>query len=813
MSLKTDAYEKLGAFYLGRPYDPKTGETEDVPLLYDSKDLQTHGVCVGMTGSGKTGLCVTLLEEAAIDGIPALVIDVKGDLGNLLLTFPELEPQDFRPWVDEAEAGRQGIDADELARRQAELWKKGLGKWDQDGDRIRRLRESAEFAIYTPGSEAGLPVSILSSFAAPPPELAADADLVRERLSTTAASLLGLLGIDADPIRSREAIYLSSLLNHAWRQGQDLDLGALIRMIQEPPFERVGVMPVDSFYPAKDRFELAMSLNNLLASPSFQSWMSGEPLDVDRMLYTETGKPRIAIFSIAHLSDTERMFFVSLLLNQALGWMRTRSGTSSLRALLYMDEIFGYLPPVGNPPSKTPMLTLLKQARAFGFGILLATQNPVDLDYKALSNIGTWFLGRLQTERDKKRVIDGLLGAAGDLSRGDIERILSGVDKRVFMLHNVHEDQPTLFRVRWAMSYLCGPLTRRQIKRLKPARLAEGGPPPVPAGAPAARTATIPVPKKAPASPRPVLAPGIPQCFLPLSGSARRLQYQPHLVGLARVHFIDARKGLETSEDLALFLDLESDGRVDWYDAREVELHEDDLEDDPATDHASFSKLPEAGSIKKSYTAWRKSLADMLYRNRRYNLMQSKTFKLVSRPGESERDFRIRLADAAREERDAQTDKLRKRYAGKAATLEGRILRAEQKVDRERDQAKQKKVSSMISVGTSLLGAFLGRKKLSVTNVRRAGSALRGVGQVAKEKQDVVRAEEQLQVLQDQLEDLSAELEAEVEELTAHFKQELEELDTLALKPRKTDIDVRIMALAWVPFRETEDGDLELAWS
>ncbi len=810
MSPKTDAYEKLGAFYLGRPYDPETGETEPTPLLYDSKDLQTHGVCVGMTGSGKTGLCVTLLEEAAIDGIPSLVIDVKGDLGNLMLTFPDLEAESFRPWVDEASAGRQGIDADELARRQADLWKNGLAKWDQDGDRIRRLRDAAEFAIYTPGSEAGLPVSILSSFSAPPPELAADADLLRERITTTTASLLGLMGIDADPIRSRESILLSSLLDHAWRQGQDLDLGALIQRIQEPPFERVGVMPLDSFYPAKDRFELAMSLNNLLASPSFQSWMTGEPLDVDRLLYTETGKPRVAIFSIAHLSDSERMFFVSLLLNQALGWMRTRSGTSSLRALLYMDEIFGYLPPVGNPPSKTPMLTLLKQARAFGFGMLLATQNPVDLDYKALSNIGTWFLGRLQTERDKERVIDGLLGASSNLDRGDIERILSGVDKRVFLLHNVHEDEPALFRVRWAMSYLCGPLTRQHIKRLMKDRKV-----PAVSAAPeatAAAVATIPARKSAAASPRPILPPAIPQCFLPLRGRARGLHYRPHLVGLARVHFIDARKGLETSEDLALLLDLEDTRRVDWYDAVEVDLHEDQLEDDPAADDADFGELPDDAGDRKSFTAWRRSLADMLYRSRRYKLLQSKTFGVVSQPGESERDFRIRLADVAHEERDAKTEKLRKRFAGKAATLENRILRASQKVEREREQAKQKKYDSVISVGTSLLGALLGRKRVSVTNLRRAKSAIRGVGQVAKEKQDVVRAEEQLIVLQQQLEDLNAELEIEVEELTARFEQDLEELGTLALKPRKTDIDMRIMALAWVPFRENEDGDLEAAW-
>ncbi len=808
VSSKAEAYEKLGAFYLGRPCDPETGRTEQTPLLYDSKDLQTHGVCVGMTGSGKTGLCVSLLEEAAIDGIPALVIDVKGDLGNLLLTFPDLTAANFRPWVDEAEASRKDLSPDDFAQQQADLWREGLAGWDQDGDRIRRLRDAAEFAIYTPGSEAGLPVSILSSFAAPPPHVVADNDLLRERITTTASSLLGLLGIDADPIRSRESILLAGLLDHSWRQDQDLDLGALIQLIQAPPFERVGVMPVDSFYPAKDRFELAMALNNLLAAPSFQSWMSGEPLDVDRMLYTESGKPRIAIFSIAHLSDPERMFFVSLLLNQALGWMRSKSGTSSLRALLYMDEIFGYLPPVSNPPSKKPLLTLLKQARAFGFGMLLATQNPVDLDYKALSNIGTWFLGRLQTERDKERVIEGLLGTASDLSRQQIERILSGVKKRVFLLHNVHEDSPVLFKVRWAMSYLRGPLTRLQIKSLMSDHQPSS---PTPTTA-TPRAAKIPANAKATTGSRPVLPPGIPQCFLPLSGRPRGIRYQPSLIGVSRVHFIDARKGLETSEEVTLTFPLTDDANVDWYEAQEVDLVEGELEDDSAVEDATFDGLPAAATDKKRYSAWRKSLGEMLYRSRRYQLWKSTTFKVVSRPGESERDFRIRLADIGHEQRDTKTDKLRKRYAGKVATLEGRLLRAEQKVEREQEQAKQKKFESVISVGTSLLGALLGRKKASVTNLRRAGSAFRGVGRLAKEKQDIVRAEEQLINLRQQMQDLEVELQAEVEALDTKFEQDIETLEPLALKPRKTDVDVRILALAWVPFRESASGELEPAW-
>ena len=475
MSAMADVYEKLGAFYLGRPLDPDSGETLAAPLLYDSKDLVTHAMCVGMTGSGKTGLCISLLEEAAIDGIPALILDVKGDLGNLLLTFPELRGRDFRPWINEEDAARKGLTAEQYAHAQAELWKNGLGEWDQDGDRIARLRAAAEFAIYTPGSEAGLPISILSSFRAPADAAELDADLLQERVGTTVSSLLGLLGIDADPLRSREHILLANLLTNAWKEGRDLDMSSLIQGIQEPPFDRVGVLSLDSFYPAKDRFELAMAVNNLLAAPGFQSWMKGDSLEIDRLLYTPSGKPRVAIFTISHLDDAERMFFVSLLLNQVLGWMRSRSGTTSLRALVYMDEIFGYLPPVANPPSKRPLLTMLKQARAFGVGLVLATQNPVDLDYKALSNIGTWFLGRLQTERDKKRVLDGLEGAGeGALSRRELERALSDLGKRVFLLHNVHEDGPVKFKVRWAMSYLRGPLTRNQIQELTAGQELEG---------------------------------------------------------------------------------------------------------------------------------------------------------------------------------------------------------------------------------------------------------------------------------------------------------------------------------------------------
>ncbi len=449
-------FEKLGVFYLGRKHDLAEGQTLDELLLYDASDLTTHGVCVGMTGSGKTGLCISLLEEAALDGIPAIVIDPKGDMGNLMLAFDDLQPQSFLPWIDHDEATRNGRTPEEQAAFIAGLWRDGLAQWGQGPERLAAFRDAAEVAIYTPGSTAGLPVSVLSSFAAPPPAVAADAGALGDRIENSVSGLLSLIGIEADPVRSREHILLANILQAAWTQGRSLDLAGLIREIQEPPFERVGVFDLESFYPSKDRFSLAIALNNLLASPGFAAWLQGQPLDIPSLLFAPGGKPRISIMSIAHLSDAERMFFVTILLNEIVSWMRAQTGTSSLRALLYMDEIFGYFPPTAQPPSKKPMLTLLKQARAYGLGVLLATQNPVDLDYKGLANTGTWFIGRLQTERDKMRVLDGLEGASAAsgaaFDRGQLDSVLSGLGKRVFLMHNVHEDAPVIFQTRWAMS-------------------------------------------------------------------------------------------------------------------------------------------------------------------------------------------------------------------------------------------------------------------------------------------------------------------------------------------------------------------------
>jgi len=792
-------FEKLGLFYLGRPVDAKSGALVDEPLLYDSRDLVTHAVCLGMTGSGKTGLCIALLEEAAIDGVPALVIDPKGDLTNLLLTFPELQPADFEPWVQEEDARRKGLDVPAFAAAEAEKWRKGLASWGQDGERIRRLKAAASFRIFTPGSAAGEPISILATFAAPPPEFVEDGEIFADRVQSTATSLLGLVGIAGDPLRSREHILVSSLLDRAWRAGASYDLAQLIADIQKPPLERVGVLPLESFYPSKERFELAMTVNALLAAPGFELWLQGTPLDVQQLLYTSDGRPQVAVLSIAHLSDAERMFFVSLLLNQTVAWMRSRQGTSSLRALLYMDEIFGYLPPTANPPSKKPMLTLLKQARAFGLGVVLATQNPVDLDYKALSNIGTWLLGRLQTERDLARVLDGLEGvAAGGLDRQEISQLLTGLASRRFLLHNVHEERPVLFESRWALSYLAGPLTRDQIRKLKGA--AAGPVTTVHQGAPpaASRSAQPTSRSSSPAGP-PVLPAEIPVLFLKSRAGAPPRGYSAALLGQGRVHFQSPDAGWSYTREVAQALPISAGDAllVDWAGAERIEPA--NLSETAPKESGEFATLPAEATRPKSFDGWAKAYKDFLARSEELVVFSSKELGESSKPGESEGDFRVRLTDLARRRRDTEVDKMKARYAPKFQALEERVRRAEVKVEEQKSQATAQKLATAASVFGAVAGALFGRRKLSSATLSRAATSARSASRTMKESRDVGLAEEGVDAVQARIAELNAELSAAVAEVEERGDPRSIALTTRALKPKKTDVELIRVGLVWLP--------------
>ncbi len=797
-------FEKLGAFYLGREYDAAAGTAAGDLVLYDSRDLVTHALIVGMTGSGKTGLGISLIEEAAIDGVPVIVVDPKGDLTNLLLTFPDLRPEDFQPWVSEDEARRAGRSVPEFAADQAARWQTGLADWGQDGARIRRLKDAADFAVFTPGSTIGTPVSVLRSFTKPDLD---DAELVRDRVQSTVSSVLALAGIDGEPVKSREHILLSTLLLAAWQAGESPDLATLIGRVQQPPMATIGVMDIDSFFPQKDRFEFAMAINSLLASPGFAVWTEGVPLDAASFLRTASGKPRVSIFSIAHLDDSQRMFFVTLLLNALIGWMRTQSGTSSLRAMFYMDEIFGFFPPVANPPSKPPLLTLLKQGRAAGLGVVLATQNPVDLDYKGLSNIGTWWLGRLQTDRDKARVLDGLEGAnTGSVNRDEIDALLSGLSSRVFLMRNVHEDGNILFQSRWALSYLRGPLSRDEVKRLAAGQLARAGEPAaatattaprgVSAGAPVTATAPAAAPAAAvlPAT-RTLLPPDVPQYFTGLVTATRPLA--PAIYGAADLRFTDARRQVDVTRSVAYMTGV-SDGPVpvDWTVAESVDVAPDQLQT-VAPDGATYDEVPGPATKARNYAAWSKQFSTWLSSNESIELMVSPTTGEVSKPDESERDFRARLHHAGREVRDDEIERLRKKYAPKQAALQEKLRRARQAVEKETEQASGAKLQTAISFGATLVGALLGRKAMSAANVGRATTAARSVGRTMKESEDIGRARENVATLEAQIAALDDELAAETAALHVSTDVVNEKLDTVTLKPKRGQVTVKVVALVW----------------
>jgi hypothetical protein len=775
-------FEKLGAFYLGRTVaPPPSGET----FLYDAKHLTTHAVVIGMTGSGKTGLSIALLEEAAIDGIPAIVVDPKGDLGNLLLTFPRLAPEDFAPWAP------LGSSADAEAKR----WKEGLASWGQDGERIERLRSAAEVELYTPGSRAGRPISILGSLAAPPPEARADVEAMNERIGQVATSLLGLVGIEAEPGKSREHVLVATILQRAWAAGEDLDLAGLVLRIQDPPFDRLGVLGLESFFPKKDRFELAIAYNALLATPGFDAWTDGPPLDVGRLLWTKEGKPRIAVLSIAHLGDAERMFFVSLLLGQVLAWMRAQPGTPTLRALFFMDEVVGYFPPVAMPPSKRPLLMLLKQARAFGLGVVLATQNPVDLDYKGLANAGTWIIGRLQTERDKARVLEGLEGVASgtagrSFDRDTVDRLLSGLAKRHFYVHDVHADGPAVIESRWTMSYLRGPLTKEEIRRLAA---------PV-AGAIPSVTAPMAI---APATPsaagassaRPVLPPDVPEVFFPTT--VPQPLYRPVLVGAARVHFEDDKTGLDFAREV-IFTTPIVDGPlpVRWEDSKwagGIDVRA--LGGDPAPG-ARFVPPPAPALAPKSYGAWSKELAKWLARTQGIARLKSPKHKLFSQAGEDEGAFRARLSLLGREARDEETSAVREKLASKLATLEERIRRKQEIVARGEEQASAQRMDAAFSAGGGILGAFFGRPTANKV-ATGAARAARSASRASTKAKNVARDRDDLATLLAQHGELQREAQAMLAKVASTHDPSTLALETVVTKPKKAGITIHLVALAW----------------
>jgi hypothetical protein len=822
--------ETNGAFYLGRVVDAETAEVSDKPLLYDPADLTTHAVVVGMTGSGKTGLCLDMLEEAALNHIPALMIDPKGDITNAVLHFPELRPADFEPWINPDEARRDGKSVAEAAADTASLWRNGLADWAITPERLQRLKESVQFAIYTPGSTAGLPVSILASLKAPPIPWAGNEELLREQISGTVTAVLGLVGLkDIDPVRSREHILLANIFEEAWKKGQDLDLGELIMQTQSPPFAKLGVFEVNQFFPEKERFALAMQLNSILAAPAFQSWIEGDPLDVGSLLYGADGQPRHTIFYIAHLSDDERMFFVTLLYSAVESWMRTQAGTTSLRALVYFDEIYGYLPPVGNPPSKKPMLRLLKQARAFGIGMVLATQNPVDLDYKGLSNAGSWFIGKLGTDQDKQRLLDGLAtAAAGGLNRGEYDHLISAIGKRVFLMRNVHEKQPVLFNTRWAMNYLAGPMTRTQIPALNELAGAMAARAGTTAAAPAAPQVAAVEPVRAaaaaveagPSLPGTTARPAVPgrmaEYFLPhtltlsqaeqvegarlpLDSQPLGLLYRPVLLAQADVRFTNRKYNLDYAlKQTAIVPEPDRRGTVSWGAYTTGGIDTRSLDNRPVHD-ARFDSLEEPLSSETVMRALERDFQEWVYREAAVTVRANEALGIYAGPDVSEAEFAAMCQKAAAEKASVEADKLEAQFEKKIDSLETKLSREERELESDRAEYNQRKMQEAATHAETLFSLFSKRR-------RSVSSSMTKRRMTARAADDVKESEEEIARLKKDIDKMEAEMQRALDDLEAKWNDIADDTTEIKVTPYKKDIVVELFGVAWLPYHLVDAG-------
>ena len=802
--------ERLGSFYLGAKYDVEKGSILEEPINYDARDLTTHAICVGMTGSGKTGLCVCLLEEAALDQVPAIIIDPKGDITNLLLQFPDLNPKDFEPWINVDDARRKGMSVTEYSINIASTWKKGLEDWGIGNDRIKQLKDSVEYTIFTPGSDAGIPISIISSLTSPKLDFKVDGEAARDRIRGVVAALLDLMGLKLDPIRSIEGILLSNLFEYYWSRDEDLTFEKLITSIQKPPFSKLGVFELDTFYPAKERFQLAMTMNAILASPSFSSWLEGESLDVDKLLYNAKGGPRHSIFYLAHLSDSERMFFVTLLLESIVTWVRRQQGTTSLRAILYFDEVYGFMPPVAEPPSKKPLMTLLKQARAFGMGVTLVTQNPVDIDYKGLTNTGTWFIGKLQAERDKEKVIAGLKGAiieSGGIGQDtDYNLLINKLTSRVFILHNIHQGAPVVFQTRWAMSYLRGPLTKPQINELmknrqRPEYFEKSF-----------KTSNTSKNIETTSTP-PNLDPKIQQVYISnqLLGeqsqtafnqiiqpqrSETTITYEPIFMAKTTIGYYDKKLGIDQKTSEVILLTPDNEIEVRWNKA--VRIPEGKLDYSRSAkiniqNPAIFKPIPDQINTADKLQKLGRSLTEYLFLNTRIKIPTHKELNIIQKQGEDERAFAIRLRDVARERRDSEVAKIQNSYENKISKIEDKMHSLERNLSSNEDEYQARKREEYLGVGETLLGFFIGRRK--TTGITTASRRRR---LTEKAKNEAQATQEELKTLKENIDELETELKNAVNEVTRKWDNVPNEVSFIELKPNRNDINIDILALAWL---------------
>ncbi len=792
-------HRSKGHLFIGETLDANEERT-GTPVEIEAADLTTHGVIVGMTGSGKTGLGVVLLEEALMNGIPVLAIDPKGDISNLALTFPDLDAASFEPWIDAGTARVEGTSVAELADATATTWRDGLASWGLSGDDVGELQERARPVIYTPGSDAGVPINALGRLDAPDTD---DPSVIQDEVDAVVSAMLGLIDIDSDPLSGREHVLMANLVSRSWDAGTDLDLPTLIGQIMDPPMRKLGVLEVDTFFPPADRQTLALKLNGLLASPGFAAWATGVPLDMGSMLWDEDGKPRAAVCHIAHLSDSERIFATTLILSRLISWMRTQSGTGELRVLVYLDEVMGLAPPVGNPPSKKPILTLLKQARAFGVGLVLATQNPVDLDYKAISNAGTWLIGRLQTEQDKNRLVDGLRAADGSVDVSAIQSQISGLGKRQFIVRQTKNDDLPQLTTRWAMSYLAGPLTGEQIGVLtedaKAAHVTEDADEETSSGPKGPELADDET------SVMPTLPDSIPVRYVhatapwleEVGAEAGGLRLTAALAARCSLIF-DERKAddLRHSEEWEAIVALGADP-VDWGKATAVDFDDRDFTES-APDGARYVLMQRelsASDIRAAKT----ELKETLYRGEELEIWHNPELKLYGRPGEPRSEFEARCQAAADEGADAETAKIRDRLERKRDQIEAAIAKAEDRVTELEVQSQGRDRQKYVDIGTSLLGGLLGGRKSSRSLSSAARRAYSGQTQSSNSKQRLESARNRVAEKVEDLGQLEADLADALFEIDDEWSAKAGEIDSTQIPLEKSDISVDDLMLVWLP--------------
>jgi DNA-directed RNA polymerase specialized sigma24 family protein len=759
-------YEKMGLFYIGKNSDG-SGTT-----LYKSKDLTTHAMIIGMTGSGKTGLGISLIEEASIDNIPSIIIDPKGDMGNLCLAFKDLDPKKFQPWVkDEQEA-----------QKISKLYKDGLEGTFQDVSRVNRFAQ-VQKTIYTPGSSAGVGVNVLGNFNAPPQEVLDDADTLSSLINTTVSSLLSLISIEADPITSKEHLLLSNIFYYYYSRGISLTLEDIIGYVVSPPFKKVGMLQLKTFYEQNQRMKLAMTLNGIISSVSFSSWIEGEDLDIQNMLYDENGKAKVAIFSISHLDENQRMFFVTILLNAYINWMRKQKGSNTLKSLLYMDEIFGFFPPLKNPPSKEPMLVLLKQARAFGVGVVLSTQNPVDLDYKGLSNIGTWFVGKLQTKQDISKVLKPLM-AKSKLTKEQISNKLMTLKGRHFFMKNVHADETIEFSTRWVLSYLKGPMTKDDIRKLMKSKQKST----------TQKSEKKEIKQKRKTDKKPILNQDIKEYFLNTDINSKEPFY-PYIYADITLRFYNQKRAIDRVKKECLSLELDThQNRVDWEQSTDTEC--EDFTQNHIMD-ASYSELPTFITELKSLKTIQKSLSNHLYSTKKLQLFSCTKLKLESKPEQSKRDFIVDIEDRLKELRDQELEKLKKSTDSKLKKLNTKLKKLEIKLEKEKDDVSSKTTETIIDIGLTVLGAFFGKKSLSATTLRRGASAFKKGKHAMDERGDVDNVQTLIQDVQNDIEILNTTLEKETQKIDEKLHVDNYEITPFFIKPRRSDVTINEIAILW----------------